>query len=175
MIRSIACVVLVTGLATSVAFAADPPATASAAAGAAVSTEAFVKKTAVGNEFEIDSSKLALSKSNSTDVKAFASQMVADHGEAAAKFKKAVSEAKLKEPSASDDEHDKLMKDLRTRNGGDFDRAYVDAQRKGHVETVALFESYARDGDNPRLKQFAQELLPKLRQHLEHAKKLNPT
>jgi len=176
MIRSIASMVLITGLAASVAFAADPASTASAPARSMASADAFLKQTAVGNQFEIDSSKLALSKSNSTDVKAFATQMVSDHGAAATKFKKAVSDAKLKEPSSSlDDKHDNLMKVLRAKNGPDFDRAYVDAQKQGHVETVALFESYAKDGDNPRLKQFAQELLPTLREHLDHVRKLNPS
>jgi putative membrane protein len=175
MIRSIACMVLITGLATSAAFAADP-ATASASAGAAPTVDAFLKETAVGNQFEIDSSKLALSKSNSTDVKAFATQMVTDHGQAAVKFKKAVSEAKLKGPSeALDDKHEAVMKDLRAKSGGDFDRAYIEAQKQGHVETVAMFESYAKDGDNARMKQFAEELLPTLHQHLEHVRKLNPS
>jgi putative membrane protein len=175
MVRSIACLVLFTGLAASAAFAADPPATASAPAGTAVSTDAFLKQTAVGNQFEIDSSKLALSKSNSTDVKAFATQMVNDHSTAGAAFKKAVSDAKLKEPSTSDDKHDALLKDLRAKSGADFDKAYVDAQKQGHVETVALFEAYAKGGDNPRIKQFAQDLLPKLREHLDHVRKLNPS
>jgi len=115
MIRSLACIVLVTGLATSVAFAADPPATASAPAGTVANTDTFLKQAAVGNQFEIDSSKLALSKSNSADVKAFATQMVNDHGAAGMAFKKAVSDAKLKQPSTSDDKHDALLKDLPPR------------------------------------------------------------
>ena len=174
MVRSIACLILLTGLATSVAFAADPPATASAAAGTAVSTDEFLKQTAVGNQFEIDSSKLAVSKSNSTEVKAFATQMVNDHGAAGTAFKKAVSDTKLKEPSTSlDDKHEAIMKDLRARSGPDFDKAYIEAQKQGHIETVALFDSYAKGGDNPRIKQFAQSLLPKLREHLDHVRKLN--
>lgn len=139
------------------------------------SVDTFLKQTAVGNQFEIDSSKLALSKSNSADVTAFATQMVNDHGAAGTAFKKAVSDAELEEPSTSDDKHDSLLKDLRAKSGADFDKAYIDAQKQGHVETVALFEAYAKDGDNPRMKQFAQELLPKLRQHLDHVRKLNPS
>ena len=149
--------------------------TASAQAGGAVSTDAFLKQTAVGNQFEIDSSELALSKSNSTDVKAFASQMVNDHGAAGTAFKKAVSDAKLKEPSTSDDKHDAILKDLRAKSGPDFDKAYVEAQKQAHIETVALFESYAKDSDNQRIRQFAQDLLPKLREHLDHARKLSPS
>ena len=175
MVR-IARLVLLSGLATSVAFAADPPSTASAPAGPAPATDTFLKQAAVGNQFEIDSSKLALSKGKSTDVKAFATEMVEDHGDAATKFKKAVSDATLKEPSTSpDDKHEAILKDLRTKSGADFDKAYIDAQKQAHVETVALFESYAKGGDNPRIKLFAQELLPKLQQHLVHARKLNPS
>jgi len=176
MIRSIAYAVLATGLATSAVLAADPGSTASATAAAAPTTEAFLKQAAAGNRFEIDSSKLALSKSSSTDVKAFATQMVTDHGEAAIKSRKAVFEAKLKAPSeALDDKHEAILKDLRARNGTDFDKAYIDIQKQGHIETVALFESYAKDGDNARMRQFAQELLPTLREHLDHVRKLNPS
>ena len=40
------------------------------------------------------------------------------------------------------------------------------------VEAVDLFKAYAKDGDTPRLKAFAADLLPTLVGHLEHVKKL---
>src|SRR3954451_1659906 len=40
-------------------------------------------------------------------------------------------------------------------------------QLDGHQKAVALFESYAQNGDNAQLKQFAQQTAPTLREHLQ--------
>ena len=54
------------------------------------STADFLNKAAVGNKFEIESSRLALDKSKSEAVRTFANMMIKDHGEAAVKMKAAV-------------------------------------------------------------------------------------
>jgi putative membrane protein len=174
MLRPATALLVVLVAAVTPAFAADPPSTAAASATApAPSTDEFLAKLAPGNKFEIDSSKLAISKSKSETVKGFASQMVKDHGEAATKLKRAVTDAKLKAPPDSlDAKHQAIYDDLKKKDGMAFDQAYVDAQMKGHVETVAMVEAYAKDGDNPRIKAFANEVLPTLRSHLDHVKKL---
>jgi len=137
------------------------------------STADFLGKAAAGNTFEIDSSKLALDKSKSEPVRAFANMMIRDHGEAAAKMKQAVADAKLPAPADTlDAKHQALLGDLARKEGAPFDRAYLDAQLKGHEETVALFKAYADGGDNARIKQFAKELLPTLQKHLAHVRKL---
>lgn len=158
--------------------AADPPSTA-AAPGVptqAMSGDEFLSKLAVGNKFEIDSSKLAISKTHSEQIKAFATDMVTDHGQAAAKMKQAVTDAKAKAPSDSlDADHQAILDDLKKKTATAFDKAYVDAQLRGHVETVALVDAYAQTGDNPRLKELASDLLPTLRGHLDRVKKLKDT
>jgi predicted outer membrane protein len=40
------------------------------------------------------------------------------------------------------------------------------------IETVAMFEAYAKGGDNARMKQFANEMLPTLKTHLDQVSKL---
>jgi putative membrane protein len=173
MLRPLA-VLLVTLAAAAPAFAADPPSTAAApSAMQAMSADAFLAKAAVANKFEIDSSKLALTKSKSENVKTFANKMITDHGQAAIKMKLAVTDAKIKAPADSlDATHQTLLDDLKKKDGAAFDQAYADAQLKGHEETVAMFETYEKNSDSPRIKQFASDLLPTLRGHLDHAKKL---
>jgi putative membrane protein len=162
-------------LAAPLAFAADPPARQAAApAMATPSTSTFLTNTAVANLFEIESSKLALSKTGNDKIKAFANQMVTDHTAAGAKFKQAVTDAKLTPPAEKlDAKHQALLDDLKKKDGAAFDTAYVKAQHDGHVETVALFEAYAKGGDNARLKQFANEMLPTLKTHLDQVSKLH--
>lgn len=157
------------------AIAADPPAKQAAApAMATPSTSAFLTNTAVANLFEIESSKEALARTRNDKVKAFANQMVTDHTAAGTKFKQAVMEAKLTPPVAKlDAKHQAVLDDLKKKDGAAFDAAYVKAQRDGHVETVAMFEAYARGGDNARMKAFAGEMLPTLKGHLDQVAKLH--
>jgi putative membrane protein len=174
MLRPVTLMLVALAAAAPVAFAADPPSTASATATApAMSTDEFLTKLAAGNKFEIDSSKLAISKSKSETVKAFATQMVTDHGQAAAKMKQAVTDAKAKAPADSlDAKHQAIYDDLKKKDGTAFDQAYVDAQMKGHVDTVAMVDAYANSGDNARIKAFASDILPTLKSHLDQVKKL---
>jgi putative membrane protein len=156
------------------AFAADPPAKQAAApAMATPSTSTFLTNTAVANLFEIDSSKVALAKTKNDKIKAFANLMVTDHTGAGTKFKQAVTDAKLTPPAEKlDAKHQALLDDLKKKDGAAFDTAYVKAQHDGHVETVAMFEAYAKGGDNARMKQFATEMLPTLKAHLDQVSKI---
>ncbi|WP_422003382.1 DUF4142 domain-containing protein [Reyranella sp.] len=157
------------------AFAADPPPppqTASAPL-AAASTPAFVKAVAAGNLFEIESSRLALTKAGALTVKHFAQQMIDDHTKAGERFRHALEEAKVEAPEAVlDDKHRAVLDSLKSTDAAGFDKAYVEAQFNAHVETVALFKAYSTAGDNGRMKQFADELLPTLQKHLDEVSKM---
>ena len=174
MTRWAVALLMAMGLGSATALAADPPAnTAARPATAAPSTDVFLTKTAAGNLFEIESSKLALSKTKSEQIRTFANEMVKDHTAAGTKFKQAVSEAKLKAPAeALAPEQQTTMVDLKAEEGPAFERDYVNQQYKAHVQTVDMFQAYADNGDNPRLKQFAREMLPTLKTHLDHATNL---
>lgn len=150
-----------------------PSAALPAQAAQSVATPIFLEKVAAGNKFEIESSRLAMTKASDAGVKSFAQQMVTDHTEAGSKFKAALSEAGLKAPpEKTDAKHAAIVEKLKGLQGAEFDRLYIAAQREAHVETVALFEAYAAGGENARIKKFAAELLPLLRSHLEHVKAL---
>ena len=136
-------------------------------------TATFVAQAAFGNMFEVESSKLALERSKGAPVKAFAQSMVDDHSAAAVKFKEAVLEAKLAmPPDKLDAKRQAIVGQLAAKQGGDFDKAYIEAQYKAHVETVELFKGYAQGGEDTRMRAFAAELLPKLQAHLDHVAKL---
>jgi putative membrane protein len=153
------------------ALAADPSSKQASAPVAPTAT--FVAQTAFGNMFEIESSKLALERSTSGPVKAFAQRMVDDHSAAAVKFKEAVLEAKLAmPPDKPDAKHQAIIDELAGKQGGDFDKAYIEAQYKAHVETVELFKGYAQGGEDTRMRAFAAELLPTLKAHLDHVAKM---
>jgi putative membrane protein len=148
--------------------------TRTGAAQPAPSAQDFVNKVAISDMFEIQSSQLALSKQPDSDTKPFAQRMVTDHQKTSKELKSLVDGGKVKAtlPSALDSEHQKMLDDLKARSGKDLDQSYDQIQVKAHQDAVALFEDYAKDGDNADLKKWAAATLPHLKQHLKMAQKL---
>ncbi|MBZ9819360.1 DUF4142 domain-containing protein [Mesorhizobium sp. CA4] len=138
---------------------------------AADNAQTFVDKAAVGGLFEVDSSKLAQDRAKQQQVKNFAEKMIADHGAANDKLKKLATEQKLQVPASLDAAHQSDLGKLRNTTTG-FDQPYVEMQRRAHADAVNLFQSYAKDGDNPGLKAFAAETLPTLKMHQDMIEKI---
>jgi putative membrane protein len=137
--------------------------------------ETFVKKATESGDFEVTSSELAQDKSQSADVKEFAAMMIKDHTEAAQKLEKVSTEAGIKPENKGVGQktaHTADLEKLQNAEGGEFDAAYIAIQQTAHEEAVKLFSDYSKDGDDPKLKQFASDTLPTLQMHLEHASKL---
>jgi putative membrane protein len=134
----------------------------------------FATKVAISDMFEIQSSQLALSKQPDADTKPFAEKMVQDHQKTSNELKALVDGGKVKAtlPTALDAEHQKLLDDLKAKNGKDFDQSYDQVQLKAHRDAVALFEAYTKGGDNAELKGWAGQTLPHLKEHLSMAEKL---
>lgn len=154
------------------------------AAGAAVGTvsaplvntaSAYVSNAAISDMYEIQSSKLAVQKSQSTQVKKFARQMIADHTATTAKLKATLRSANLNlmPPPTPDARRQGMLDDLSSLSGMGFDKAYLDQQTAAHQEALALHSGYARDGDNPALKTLAAGIAPKIQHHLEMVQQLD--
>jgi putative membrane protein len=101
--------------------------------------------------------------------------MVKDHQQTSSELKTLIDSGKVHAslPVALDAEHQKLLDDLKAKQGNQFDQAYDRMQIAAHEQAVALFEDYARNGDNPDLKSWAMKTLPHLQEHLAMAKRLS--
>ncbi len=136
-------------------------------------TATFVQQAVVGNLFEVESSKLALERSQNVTIKTFAKLMVDDHSGAGVKLADAISEAKQARPPLKlDAKHQAVLDNLAANKGADFDKLYVQLQHNAHVEAVALFESYSATGEDAHLKTLAGALLPTLKGHLARIEKI---
>ncbi len=123
--------------------------------------------------FEVQASQLALEKRADKETRPFARKMVKDHQKTSSELKSLVEGGKVKAtlPTALDSEHQKMLDDLKAKSGKDFDQSYDQIQLKAHQDAVALFEAYAKGGDDPELKKWAARTLPHLKQHLAMAQK----
>jgi putative membrane protein len=147
----------------------------SALAQSSASTEDFVKKVALSDMMEIQSSQLALSRQPDKDSKPFAERMVKDHQQTSKELKALVDGGKVKAtlPTALDAEHQAKLDQLKAKTAKEFDQAYDKMQLQAHEEAVALFEAYSKSGDNADLKAWAAKTLPHLKEHLAMARKLS--
>ena len=140
--------------------------------GAFAASDDFVEDASAKGVAEVEAGKLALEKGTAADVKTFADMMVKDHTAANQKLKAL---ADKKNIDVSDDaellDKAKAMI-LELRSAKSFDQAYANNQVKAHEATIEIFEDEIKSGEDAELKAFATETLPKLKAHLEAAKKL---
>ena len=143
----------------------------------AATSNDFVDKAAAGGIAEIETSKLALEKSQSADVKAFANMMITDHGKANDELAAIAQKHDLEVPDSTTLVKQAKEKILNMRDES-FDAAYANNQVKAHEEAIALFKKEAdtvtddKTNGATELKGFAQQMLPGLEKHLDMAKQL---
>lgn len=134
----------------------------------------FADTASASDAYEIASSKLAQTKSNSKAVKDFAAEMIKDHTKSTADLKAAAAKA-AGNPTVTGQmtaEQQANLTALQGESGADFDSTYVSQQIDAHQKTLAALQSYAQNGDSPPLKDFASKATMMVQDHLDKAKKL---
>jgi putative membrane protein len=145
------------------------------AARESLSAPAYLQAAGVSDLFEIRSSQVALTKAQNVDVRAFAQMMVDHHTRTTADLMAAARQAGVAPPppALTPDKEAKLAA-LQRAEAANFDAMYMREQTAGHMEALALHESYAQNGDQAALRDAAGKTAPLVRQHLERARALSP-
>lgn len=154
--------------------AANATATTDVAAAPAMMGADFVNAAASSDMFEIESSKMAIDKAKSADVKAFANMLVADHEKSTAGLKTATGAAKppMTPAPALNAEQSANIAALKAAAPDAFDQTYISQQIPGHEKALAMLQAYAANGDIPTVKDWAGKTAPVVSQHLARAKEL---
>ena len=133
----------------------------------------FVDEASTAGRAEIETSKLALQKSSSADVKAFASQMVIDHTAINKELAALAGKLDIEVPDDAALGHMAEKMALQVPEGASFDAAYAKHQVDAHEQTLKLFTKRSRSTASPaELAAFASKALPTMQHHLDMAKKL---
>jgi putative membrane protein len=133
----------------------------------------FAQELKSSGQFEIESSRLALSRTQNEEIKKFAQKMIDDHTAADQKLSETMKQANLPEPKYGMLEKTRdLLKKLTVLHGANFDRAYVREQIQGHKGVLELLEVYSKQGRNDAVRQLASTLLPTIKEHLQMAEGL---
>lgn len=132
----------------------------------------FVNQAASGGMFEVQSSELALARSQNANVQAFAEMMITDHSTNNQELMAIAEEQGLTVPAEIMGQPAEHMQAVQTAEGEQFDLVYVEHQIAAHQSMIQLFQSYAEAGDVEPLVSYAESTLPILQQHLDHAQEL---
>lgn len=134
----------------------------------------FVMLAAGSDMFEIETGKMAQNQAGSQGVKQFGEHLVHDHTMSTQELTKIAQADKLDSaiPAQLDERHQAIVDSLKDAKAEGFDAAFIQAQLQAHKEGIALFDAYAKNGDNADLKAFAEKTLPVLKDHLAMAEKL---
>ena len=149
---------------------------AAAGSGAKLSAsdEKAVKDMAMADMAEVETGKLALSKSQNSEVKAFAQQMVDDHGQALSKVQALAQARGVTLPTEPDAKHKAMAAKLEKLSGDAFDKAYMaGAGVKDHKDTKSKLTSDAKKIKDADVKALADQHMPVVEQHLKSAEQMH--
>lgn len=132
----------------------------------------FLIKVANANKAEIEISKLADKRAESTQVRDYANMLVKDHKDALEQLSKLLETRKLAIVAGLNKEQQEEVSRLRKLEGNSFDRAFLQCMIKDHTNAIATFEAQAKNGREEDVRNYAKESLPTLRKHLSKAKDL---
>jgi putative membrane protein len=127
------------------------------------------------NQIDINYAKIAKEKSKTDDVIKFADMMASDHQSVIDQAVALVTKLKVtpKDNAVSQKlnaDAEKTKKNLQSKTGAAFDKAYMDNEVAYHKAVISTVENVLiPQAQNAELKQLLQNVLPTLKAHLEHA------
>ncbi|NWJ27594.1 DUF4142 domain-containing protein [Rhizobium sp. RM] len=135
----------------------------------ALSPQKFADAASAGHRFEIQSSQIALRRSSEQGIRAFAEQLLSDHGKADRDLKEAAREQNVViRVDFSEDQKNKL-KALDDAPNEQFGASFLSLQALTHQESIAIHDRYGKEGPAGSLKAHALSQLSTLRTHLVRA------
>jgi putative membrane protein len=134
-------------------------------------TKGFADAAATSDMYEVAAGKIAIQRSQSTDVKEFAQKMVAAHTKTTDKLK-SILPGDVTPPAHVDDRRQGMLNGLRGAKAADFDHRYITQQVAAHKEADILMRGYAKNGDNASIKSFAGDTDTDVKMHLAMAQDL---
>jgi putative membrane protein len=130
----------------------------------------YAMMAAAGDQFEIQSSQIALTKAVSPDVRNFAQTLINDHTLMSQKLSAAALAAGLTAPvPILTADQQQMISDLQAASSLNFDQMFLRDQIIAHQMALALHSNYAAVGDTAALRVVASSAVPIIQGHLNTA------
>ncbi|KNC88486.1 DUF4142 domain-containing protein [Trabulsiella odontotermitis] len=137
------------------------------------SDEKALKDMAQANINEIAAARIAQSKAQSSEVKAFAEQMVKDHGDALTKVQAVARQKGVALPAEPDASHKAMADKLEKQHGDAFDKMYMEnAGTRDHKMVLSTLQSESGKIKDPDVKALVDAHTPVVEQHLKSAQQM---
>lgn len=133
----------------------------------------FLTDAANANQFQVAAGTQALKQSTNEEVKQYGKMLVDHHTEILKELEQAAVAKKLVMPSSMEEREASMLSTLSEQSGADFDKAFKEIMINTHEYAVLLFERAANTLDDMETKEWIDQKVPALKEHLEQAKALN--
>src|ERR1700733_2745576 len=127
----------------------------------------FVRKALQGGMAEVQLGQLTLQKSNNDQVKQFAQRMIDDHTKLGEQMKPVAQQLGISEPNGISKKDRAAMAKLQTLSGPAYDEAYIKDMVKDHKKDLSDFQTEASSGQDPTVKDAANQGSKVIAQHLQ--------
>lgn len=138
--------------------------------------EKFVQKALKGGQMEVQMGQMAQQNAQNQEVKSLGQRLVQDHTQANQQLQQIAQSLNIQASDAAktgkpDDhaKHEHGLSKLQGKTGAEFDKEFTKMALKHHRKDIQEFERAQNEVQDPQLKSFIQQTLPKLRQHLQMA------
>lgn len=136
----------------------------------------FVQRAAASDVFEITTGEMAMDMSQTPEVMQFGEMLVDDHTTSSAQLMQIAqaNNVNMTMPTAATLPEDKraIITRLEGKTDVAYDQDFANVQVQAHEEAIALYEEAIDELENAALRTFAQQTLPVLQMHLQHAREL---
>jgi putative membrane protein len=131
----------------------------------------FLKEADEISMTEVRLGKLAQDHAATQPVMKFGQRMVRDHSRMNKELRDLAKAKGITLPDKLDKKHQKMVEQMSSLSGGDFDRAYTKDMVSGHEEAIQKFEEEAKNGQDPEVKAWAAKEVKILQEHLQFARR----
>ena len=132
----------------------------------------FVKAAVEGNSAEIALAEIAARNGQNAELKEFAEHLRKDHTEANKKLEPIAQKHGVTVSQTLDPKHQRVVDRFQQLKGEQFDKEYAKEMLRDHQKAISKYDKASREATDTEIKQYAQETLPKLREHQKHAEKV---
>jgi putative membrane protein len=135
-------------------------------------TAKFIREAAQGNSLEVALAEVGARKAQDPGLKTLAQQLQQDHLQANRQLKPIAEKHGVSIQQSLPEKEQKNLDRFQKMSGAEFDREYAEHLLKDHQKDIAKYERASKQLTDPEARQYAETLLPKLREHLQHTAKV---
>ncbi len=133
------------------------------------STVSFIKQAAKDNSMEVALAQVGLRQAQNQDLKSFCEMLQKDHSQANRDLQPIAQRygVNVDEPLTKHEQHE--VNKFEKETGNTFDQKFVTEMLRSHEKDIAKFQKASQNLTETDVRDYAQTMLPKLREHMQRA------